>query len=221
MLLMAEGLKRSKWARPVDPTSRKAGSSRLAVLGAVVLLAGVISGTPINVVEQAQAASPYSKGEMVAFVIHKKPRAVADVKFVDETETQRTLKDWKGRVVLVNLWATWCAPCKKEMPSLNTLQQELGGEDFEVVAISVDRKGLKASSAFLKETGADALALYNDKSARASIDLKAFGLPATILIGRKGQELGRLVGPAEWASEDAKALIQAAIDGKISSQKGS
>ncbi len=217
MLLMAEGLKRGKWARLSGTVIRVARGACFAGIGAMVLTAGVAFGALPGGTGQAQAASPYSKGEMVAFVVHKKPRAVADVKFIDGTETKRSLTDWKGRVVLVNLWATWCGPCKKEMPSLNTLQQELGSEDFEVVAISVDRKGLKASSAFLKETGADALALYNDKSARASIDLKAFGLPATILIGRDGRELGRLLGPAEWASEDAKALIKAAIDGKLAS----
>ena len=96
------------------------------------------------------------------------------------------MADWTGRVVLLNLWATWCAPCRHEMPSLNQLQVELGSDQFEVVALSVDRKGLPASAKFLKETGASALKLYNDKSADSLQDLKVIGLPATLLIDRQG-----------------------------------
>jgi thiol-disulfide isomerase/thioredoxin len=122
-----------------------------------------------------------------------------------------TLADWKGKVVLVNLWATWCAPCRKEMPDLAQLQKDYGGDNFEVVAISVDLKGAEASSAFLKEIGADNLALYTDKTTRVMKKLGAIGLPVTILIDRQGKEIGRLLGPAHWTADEARKLIEAAI----------
>ena len=121
------------------------------------------------------------------------------------------LSDWKGRVVLVNLWATWCAPCREEMPDLSKLQQELGSDQFEVVAISVDRKGAEPSAVFLKDTGVDNLKLYIEPSTKIVNDLKSAGLPATLLIDRQGRELGRILGPADWASPEAVALVKAAL----------
>ncbi len=153
---------------------------------------------------------------MTTFVFKKDQPAVPDLKFKDKDDAERSITEWQGRVVLINLWATWCAPCRKEMPSLDRLQSRLGGDDFEVVAVSIDRKGLKASGAFLEEIGASNLGLYVDKSGKVARDLKSFGLPASVLIGRKGEELGRLIGPAEWDSEEAVALLEAAIAGKFS-----
>jgi thiol-disulfide isomerase/thioredoxin len=115
---------------------------------------------------------------------------------------------------LLNLWATWCAPCRKEMPDLAKLQKDLGGADFEVLALSLDRKGAEASAAFLKETGADNLAVYTDVDSKSLAALNALGLPATILIDRGGMEVGRLLGPANWASEEAKALVKKTLAGK-------
>jgi len=133
------------------------------------------------------------------------------VAFQDEAGKPLKLSDWKGRVVLVNLWATWCAPCRKEMPDLAKLQKELGSDQFEVVAISVDRKGAEASSTFLKETGADNLKLYMEPTTAIVGELQSAGLPATLLIDRQGRELGRLLGPADWASPEAQALVKAAL----------
>ena len=131
--------------------------------------------------------------------------------FKDPAGKDITIASFKGTPVLVNLWATWCAPCRKEMPALAALQTQLGSDDFEVVAISLDRKGIEASSVFLKETGATSLKLYVEPTARILNELEAIGLPATILIDRKGNEIGRLLGPAEWNSPDAIALIKAAL----------
>jgi thiol-disulfide isomerase/thioredoxin len=114
----------------------------------------------------------------------------------------------------LNLWATWCGPCRKEMPELNKLQKLLGSADFEVVALSEDLKGVEASSAFLKETGADNLALYVDPKAAALAAIQSVGLPTTLLIDRNGKEVGRLLGPADWASPEAQALVKAVIDAK-------
>lgn len=170
---------------------------------------------------QASTAAPQnavtkvlSTGTMTAFVVKADRKPVPEIGFLPENGGETSLKAWKGRVILVNLWATWCAPCREEMPSLAKLQTEMGSPDFEVVAIAVDRKGLEASGKFLKEVGATALKLYADPSTEMLGKFQAVGLPSSILIDREGREIGRLAGPAEWDSPDAKALIKAAIDEK-------
>jgi thiol-disulfide isomerase/thioredoxin len=160
---------------------------------------------------QDMVSKALATGPMTAFVVRSERKPVPDVSFTPENGQPTSLQAWKGRVVLVNLWATWCAPCRKEMPSLSALQGEMGSKDFEVVAISVDRKGLEGSGAFLKEVGATALKLYADPSTDTLTKFQAVGLPASILIDREGREIGRLLGPAEWNSPEAKALITAAL----------
>jgi len=152
-------------------------------------------------------------GAMAAFVFKSAPEALPDVAFKDGEGSELTLKGWQGRVVLLNLWATWCAPCRKEMPALDRLQAELGSDRFEVVALAVDRAGAEGARKFLEETGVKSLALYVDPTARAGTQLKAIGLPTTILIDRAGREVGRLTGPAEWDTAEAKRLIQSVIGG--------
>lgn len=150
-------------------------------------------------------------GSLAAFLVRPERKEIAELKFQDGDGKALTLAAWKGRVVLINLWATWCAPCRKEMPALAALQAKLGSKDFEVVAISVDRKGVEASSAFLKDTGAQGLKLYVEPSAAILNSLQAVGLPATVLADRQGREIGRLLGPAEWDSPEAVKLIEAAL----------
>jgi thiol-disulfide isomerase/thioredoxin len=150
-------------------------------------------------------------GALAAFLVKPERRPTTDIAFQDADGKNLKISDWKGRVVLINLWATWCAPCRKEMPDLAKLQAELGSKDFEVVAISVDRKGVEASAAFLKETGADNLKLYVEPTTTIVNDLQAIGLPVTVLLDRKGNEIGRLLGPADWSGPDARTLIKAAL----------
>lgn len=142
-----------------------------------------------------------------AFVFKTTPEPLADVNFVDESGAPKTLKDFHGKTVLLNLWATWCAPCREEMPSLDRLQQELGSDTFEVVALAVDRTGVEAARKFLDGIDVKSLRLYADPTTRSGSALKAIGMPTTILIDAEGREVGRLPGPAEWDSADAKALI--------------
>jgi thiol-disulfide isomerase/thioredoxin len=156
-------------------------------------------------------ANPLSTGEMAAFVFRPEPAALPEFKFQDGEGKERTLSEWRGKVVLLNLWATWCLPCRREMPALDRLQAALGSDRFEVVALSVDRKGLEASRKFLNDTKAERLALYVDPTARANTELRAVGLPVTLLVDPQGREIGRLLGPAEWDGEDAMRLIQAAL----------
>lgn len=161
--------------------------------------------------EPAASDTRLNTGDMTAFVFKKTPEALPAVSFVDGDGKPRTLEEFKGKTVLLNLWATWCAPCRKEMPQLDTLQKELGGPGFEVVALSVDRAGIEASRKFLTETKVGSLATYVDPTAKMGTVLKAVGLPTTLLIDKEGREVGRLVGPAEWDSPDAKRLIEATI----------
>jgi thiol-disulfide isomerase/thioredoxin len=194
-----------------------AGLIVLAAITGIYLFQG--DGRKTGTAEAVTPAAPaptaiskqFAKGALAAFLVKPDRKAAPDIAFQDGNGKALAISQWKGRVVLVNLWATWCAPCRKEMPDLAKLQSEMGSKDFEVVAISVDRKGVDASSAFLKETGADGLALYVEPTTRIVNDLQALGLPTTLLIDRQGREIGRLVGPADWSSPEAKALIKAAL----------
>jgi thiol-disulfide isomerase/thioredoxin len=161
--------------------------------------------------ETAGFSKALAAGPMAGVVIHPSRKALGAFTFKDATGKDTDLTAWKGRVVLLNLWATWCTPCRKEMPDIAKLQKELGGADFEVVALSVDRKGLEASQAFLKDIGADNLKAYTDQPSTSLAAIQALGLPASILIDRKGQEAARILGPAEWASPEAQAMIKALI----------
>ena len=150
-------------------------------------------------------------GELAAFVVHKTARNVPPITFIDDSKQERTLADWKGKIVLLNLWATWCAPCRKEMPGLDELKARLGGDQFDVVAVSIDRDGFDKAQKFLNKIKIKSLVLHIDETAKAATALKAFGMPTTLLLNRQGKEIGRLTGPAEWNSDDAIRLIKAAI----------
>ena len=123
-----------------------------------------------------------------------------------------SLTDFRGKVVLLTIWATWCAPCRREMPTLERLQAELGGPDFEVVALSIDRKGLPVVKEFYEELGLQQLGMYVDASGKASRELSALGVPTTLLIDRESNEIGRLAGPAEWDSPEMVSFIRGYIE---------
>lgn len=149
----------------------------------------------------------------VVFAINSEPRTLPNVRFADGEGKTVTLQDFRGKVVLLNVWATWCPPCRKEMPSLDRLQQQLGGRGFEVVALSVDRGGTPAAiQTFYRETDVRSLAVYIDASAQASGQLGVVGIPTTLLIDGAGREIGRLTGPAEWDSPAAIAAIRRHLD---------
>lgn len=155
--------------------------------------------------------NPLSTGAMTTFVFKHAPEVVPEVTFADKDGQPHALKDWKGKVVLLNLWATWCAPCRKEMPALNRLAKEMNSDQFQVVALAIDRAGKDAAQHFLDQVNADDLKLYVDSTARMAGPLKVIGLPTTLLIDKDGREIGRLTGPAEWDSAEAKALIKAQL----------
>ncbi|HEY6024291.1 MAG TPA: TlpA disulfide reductase family protein [Pseudolabrys sp.] len=166
-------------------------------------------------VELAKKLAPFARGEVAAVNVAKSPLKLPDLAFQDAAGKPLTLEHWRGRTVLLNLWATWCVPCRKEMPALDALEQRLGGPGFEVVAVNIDTRDADKPRAWLKEVGIQKLAYYADPTAGVFQDLKsigrAFGMPTTLLIDPRGCEIGTIAGPAEWASDDAIKLIRAAL----------
>jgi thiol-disulfide isomerase/thioredoxin len=166
-------------------------------------------------VQTAARLAPLVHGEVAALSVAQTGFLVPDLAFKDAAGRDRTLKDWRGRTVLLNLWATWCVPCRKEMPALDALEGKLGGQNFEVVAVNIDTRDPQKPLAFLKDVGIKRLAYFSDPSAHVFEDLKtagkAFGMPTTLLVDRSGCEIGNMAGPAEWASDDGVKLVSAAI----------
>jgi thiol-disulfide isomerase/thioredoxin len=138
------------------------------------------------------------------FVLHDAPKPVAAVAFENGQGQPQNLADFKGKVVLLNIWATWCVPCRKEMPALDRLQATLGGPGFEVIPVSIDRGGIATVRKFYTEIGVHNVGIYIDSSGKVLQALGAVGLPMTLLIDRAGREIGRIVGPAEW---DATEIV--------------
>lgn len=213
------------------PSLQKIGRLRLvsavAAIGILVVLAGVygiarLRSNPADAACQAAVnaagrIAPLARGEVAALALARTPFRVPDLAFKDAAGRDRKLADWRGRTVLLNLWATWCVPCRREMPALDALQAKLGGPDFEVVAVDIDTRDPQKPLAFLKEIGVSRLAYYADSTARVFTELKtagkAFGMPTTVIVDRSGCEIGNMAGPAEWASDDGVKLVSAAIGG--------
>jgi thiol-disulfide isomerase/thioredoxin len=172
-------------------------------------------GSPTGLAPSAGTASGplagLNQGAMAAFLARPKPQDLPEIAIATANGETKSLTDWRGKVVLLNIWATWCAPCREEMPTLDRLEAELGGNDFEVVAVNIDRGGGDKAKSFLAETGASHLALYTDPTTKLFSTIKAVGMPTTLLIDREGREIGRLVGPADWDSPEAKRLIEVVI----------
>ncbi|TCN28374.1 thiol:disulfide interchange protein TlpA [Sinorhizobium americanum] len=165
--------------------------------------------------EKVAALTPLMRGQVAAMTPAANPRPIGGLDFTGPDRKPLTLASFAGKTLLVNLWATWCLPCREEMPALDGLQGALGGDRFEVVAVNIDTGGDDKPKAFLDEIGVKDLRYYRDASMGVFNTLKkeglAFGLPATLLIDEKGCLIGSMNGPAAWDSDDAKRLIEAAI----------
>lgn len=177
-----------------------------------ILLSVLAMGLGANL-SHAQDLDGYLSGDMRGVVIHEAPIAVSSLEFTDMEDGRHSLSDFEGQVVLLNFWATWCAPCREEMPALEALQETLGGEDFQVVTLATGRNPTPAITRFFEETGIEHLPTYLDPRQDIARDMGVFGLPITVIIDREGHEIGRLRGDAHWDSPDAIALLQAVIDG--------
>ena len=146
------------------------------------------------------------------FALHNAPQPVINVRYLTEDGSRGDMEDFRGKVILVNVWATWCVPCREEMPTLDALQAELGGDRFEVVALSIDGAGLPVVRRFYDEIGVTDLKMYVDKTTLSMTALRTVGLPTTILIDAEGRELGRLVGPAEWDDPEMVSFLKGFIE---------
>lgn len=215
----------------------RGGGKRLPLVLGLAAVAGIAAGVAVvyvreggrgnqaatavsdcaGAVKAAAALAPLAKGEVAAFQVADRPVSLAHLAFQKADGSAATLADFAGKTVLLNLWATWCVPCRKEMPALDRLAEAEGGTDFAVVPVSIDTQDPGKPKAFLGEIGVKALPLYADPSTKIFSALKseamAVGLPTTVLIDGKGCALGVVSGPAEWDSADAKALIAAARNG--------
>jgi thiol-disulfide isomerase/thioredoxin len=214
----------------------KLPATRLIVLAAV---AGVVAGgvavyvsggysgnNPGTIADDACAAgaeaakriAASATGDVAAMLAADPPQSLQSLAFNDPDGKAITLADRKGKTLLVNLWATWCAPCRAEMPALDALQQAKGAADFEVVAINVDTGDDTKPKKFLAETGVKTLAYYRDASMGAFNMLKeralALGLPVTLLVDPQGCLVAAMNGPANWSGTDAAKLVDAALDRK-------
>ncbi len=193
----------------------------VAAVGALLLIFG-LGGSP-QVSSRQEAAHAPSAAAVPAetapanpleLSVYDQPRPVPEIRFQDDQSHDLTLGDFRGRVVLLNLWATWCVPCRQEMPTLDRLQARLGGKDFLVMALSIDRKGIEAVRGFYQEVGVKQLAIYVDPSGKGSHGLAIPGVPTTLLIDREGREVARKMGAAEWDSPEMVALIERTMRGQ-------
>ena len=179
--------------------------------GAAFVIVGAVLYAGHAPKEQPVVAVPPAATTTEVFAATSAPMLVPELRFVDGAGRPRTLADFRGKAVLLNLWATWCVPCRKEMPALDRLQARLGGPGFEVVALSIDKKGLPVVQAFYAELGLKALAIYVDDSGSAVRAVGALGIPTTLLIDAQGREIGRAVGAKEWDTAAVVAEIEQRI----------
>ena len=201
-----------------------AGLAALALAGAAVYgsgsglgnFAGPGEGTPCAEAAPVSAGlAPLARGDVAAFEAYATPRPAPVLAFTGPDGAPVDLAGLRGRTLLLNLWATWCAPCKAEMPALDRLQADLGGDAFRVVAINVETRNLDRPAAWLKANGIAALPYYGDPAGRVLPVLQAEagspGLPTTLLVDPRGCALGVMKGPADWAGADGRRLIRAAL----------
>jgi thiol-disulfide isomerase/thioredoxin len=190
-----------------------AGLAGVYGIGGLQRNAGTDAGCQAAV-DIAQRIAPLARGEVAALTVAQKPLRVPELSFQDAEGRQHMLQEWRGRFVLLNLWATWCVPCREEMPALDALEGKLGGQDFQVVAVNIDTRDPDKPKAWMKEVGINRLAYFADPQAKVFQDLKAagraFGMPTTLLIDPQGCEIATLAGPAQWASDDAVKFVLAA-----------
>jgi thiol-disulfide isomerase/thioredoxin len=183
---------------------------RLALLMLAIVIAASLSRLAVHVLPAAAPPPPAN------FIVPDSPKPLPAIVFADGEGKTGSLADFRGKVVLLNIWATWCVPCRKEMPTLDRLQAKLGGPDFEVVTLSIDRGGADAVRKFYAAVGVKNLAITLDAKGEAPFKLGTVGVPTTLLIDREGQEIGRLIGAAEWDSPEMVEFLKSKIAQKDS-----
>ncbi len=179
----------------------------------LALIYTALAGLAIPAQADVQTAAALRTGDMKKLNFHATPKAAGDAAFMQFDGAPVSLDSYRGKWVLVNFWATWCAPCRKEMPALSELQAELGGETFEVVTIATGRNAPEGMQRFFDEIGVENLPLHRDPQQALARQMAVLGLPITVLLNPEGEEVARLRGDADWASDSAKAVIAALLPG--------
>ncbi|GAB5437956.1 TlpA disulfide reductase family protein [Falsiruegeria mediterranea] len=186
------------------------------LLLALVYTALAVGANPSSVIAadlDRPALEAMREGSMKKLVILPNPLPVSDKAFdLEDDGGQRTLADYKGKYVLVNFWATWCAPCRKEMPQFSELQAEFGGDDFEVLTIATGRNSPAGIQKFFDDIEITNLPRHQDLGMTLSREMRVLGLPVTVILNPEGQEIARMLGDAEWNSDSAKAIITALLN---------
>lgn len=182
------------------------GLAAVMGVGAYYQLNSTIERQPV-IYSLSTSAGESGSERAFSFSALESPEPLPELSFVDGEGREMRLEAFEGQTVLLNIWATWCVPCRKEMPALDRLQAKLGGPEFQVVALSIDRDGLPVVKDFYEELGLQALGIYVDQSGRAAYATGAVGIPTTLLVGPDGRELGRTVGPAEWDGEEVVQFL--------------
>ncbi|KPA21582.1 Thiol:disulfide interchange protein TlpA [Shimia sp. SK013] len=179
------------------------------------IAAGAFVAAPAARADEARdlaAIIEMREGDMRKLNFHSDPKPVSSKSFISEDGEDMTLEAFRGKIVLLNFWATWCAPCRHEMPMLSELQTQLGGDSFEVVTIATGRNMVPAMRKFFEDISVDNLPLHRDPKQLLAREMAVFGLPATLIVDANGKEIARLQGDADWSSENARAILSALIE---------
>jgi len=195
-------------------------SSSLARLALAAFLYGAIGVTANAAAGDVAALSAADRaaidqlrsGDMAKLIVHDQPKPRLDGSFVDQAGVQHSVAEYAGKVVLVNFWATWCPPCRAEMPSIDRLAAALAGDDFAVIPLSNDRTGIERPARFFEEIEVKNLELMLDRGGKLALHAGVLGLPVTLILDRQGREIARMIGAAQWDGPDAKALLRRVIE---------
>ncbi len=184
------------------------------LLAALVYTGLALMANPLaGVAADFAAVAALREGDMKKLVLHEAPQAIADVELVDLDDQPHRLTDHAGKWLVVNFWATWCAPCRKEMPTLSNLQTAMAGEPVEVITVATGSNPVPAIRKFIGEIGATNLPLYRDPKQQLAREMSIMGLPVTVILDPEGREVARLIGDAEWDSESAVSILKAVSSG--------
>jgi thiol-disulfide isomerase/thioredoxin len=178
--------------------------------GAIPFSANTVAAQELSAAD-VSALKEMRSGDMAKLIVHDAPLPRLEGTFQDLHGNPITLDAYRGKVVLLNFWATWCPPCRAEMPSIDRVAGALGGADFAVIPLSTDRGGVERADRFLKDIQVQNLATMHDRDGKMSRDAGILGLPVTLILDREGREVARMIGDANWDSPEARALLNRLI----------
>ncbi|MDJ0860169.1 MAG: TlpA disulfide reductase family protein [Dinoroseobacter sp.] len=183
----------------------------MRLLTTAVLYLGLTLGANAETPHDIAALEALREDQLVKLAFHETPVPASEIGFVTSDGAEKSLADYEGKYVVLNFWATWCAPCRKEMPSLDRLNQAFDPEDFAVVTLATGRNSPQGIAKFFKDESIATLPMYRDDGMAIAKDMEVTGLPVTVILDPDGMEIARLTGEAEWDSTSAKAIVSALL----------